>query len=137
MHKRLAREALEKQYLHYDGQSVLKKRGKALQLEKMDAEAAQGAGPGGNFSMDPGSDAHDGGDSELPPLPEFVVTFLERRHGVRALVRQACLELIMTLEHVRKRNEESEERRKRLEIRRAKALSKGQKDGGGESSKAS
>jgi hypothetical protein len=136
MHKRLAREALEKQYLHYDGQSVLKKRGKALQLEKMNAEAAQGAGPGGNFSMDPGSDAHDGGDSELPPLPEFVVTFLERRHGVRALVRQACLELIMTLEHVRKRNEESEERRKRLEIRRAKALSKGQKDGG-DSSKGS
>ena len=89
--KRLAREALEKEYLHYDGQDVLKKRGKALQLEKLAAEAEQGSGPGGTFAMDPGSDAHDGGDSELPPLPNFVVTFLEQRHGVRALVRQKSL----------------------------------------------
>ena len=131
MHKRMAREALEKQYLHYDGQSVLKKRGKALMLEKLEAEAEQGAGPGGNFAMDPGSDAHDGGESELPPLPVFVVTFLERRHGVRALVRQACLELLMTIEHVRNLNEQSEERRKRLEIQKAKSLSVG--GGGGAS----
>ena len=131
MHKRMAREALEKQYLHYDGQSVLKKRGKALMLEKLEAEAEQGAGPGGNFAMDPGSDAHDGGESELPPLPVFVVTFLERRHGVRALVRQACLELLMTIEHVRNLNEQSEERRKRLEIQKAKSLSVGGGGGGG------
>ena len=130
MHKRMAREALEKQYLHYDGQSVLKKRGKALMLEKLEAEAEQGAGPGGNFAMDPGSDAHDGGESELPPLPVFVVTFLERRHGVRALVRQACLELLMTIEHVRNLNEQSEERRKRLEIQKAKSLSVGGGGGG-------
>ena len=131
--KRLAREALEKEYLHYDGQDVLKKRGKALQLEKLAAEAEQGSGPGGTFAMDPGSDAHDGGDSELPPLPNFVVTFLEQRHGVRALVRQACLELLMTMEHVRTRNEKSEERRKRLEIQKAQALSRGSSgsDGGG------
>jgi len=114
---KLAREELEKQFLFYDGQSVLAKRGAELRRAQDEARRSEGLGPGETFVLEGGAlDA-----TVLAPLPIFVVRFFERRHGVRKMVQRACVELLLTLEDVLARNEHAVELEK---VKQAKAAAK-------------
>jgi len=127
---KLERNALEKQFLHYDGQSVLMKKGAALRAEQEALRGRDGLGPGEAFPLDGSTRCAPPPHTELPPLPLFVHSFFERRHGVRALVRLACLELLVTLEDALKQNEALVEAKKvnaaRRAARAAAAAEKGQ-----------
>ena len=116
---KLERNALEKQFLHYDGQSVLMKKGAALRAEQDELRGRDGLGPGEAFPLDGSTRCALPPHTELPPLPLFVYSFFERRHGVRALVRQACLELLVTLEDALRHNEALAEAKKVNAARRA------------------